>query len=55
MKYFHVDSYEGIWSQINVNDTYCEFPASVILNPKANEARTAMMNYFKEKDLCKDM
>ena len=32
-----------------------EFPAAVILNPKANEARTAMMNYFKEKDLCKDM
>ena len=32
-----------------------EFPASVILNPQANEARTAMMNYFKEKDLCKDM
>ena len=32
-----------------------EFPASVILNPKANEARTAMMNYFKEKDLCKGM
>ena len=32
-----------------------EFPASVILNPQENEARTAMMNYFKERDLCKDM
>ena len=32
-----------------------EFPASVILKPQADEARTAMMNYFKEKDLCRGM
>ena len=32
-----------------------EFPASVILKPKADEARTAMMNHFKAIDLCKGM
>ena len=32
-----------------------EFPASVILKPKENEARTAMMTHFKEIDLCKGM
>ena len=32
-----------------------EFPASVILNPKTNDARTAMMNHFKDIDLCKGM
>ena len=32
-----------------------EFPASVILKPKENEARRAMMNHFKEIDLCKGM
>ena len=32
-----------------------EFPASVILKPAENEARTAMMNHFKEIDLCKGM
>jgi hypothetical protein len=32
-----------------------EFPASVILNPKENEARTEMMSHFKEIDLCKGM
>ena len=32
-----------------------EFPASVILKPQVDEARTAMMDYFKEKDLCKGM
>ena len=32
-----------------------EFPASVILNPKKNDARTAMMNHFKDIDLCKGM
>ena len=32
-----------------------EFPASVIVNPQVNEARTAMMTHFKEIDLCKGM
>ena len=32
-----------------------EFPASVILHPKENEARNAMMAFFKEIDLCKGM
>ena len=32
-----------------------EFPASVILKPAENEARTAMMIHFKEVDLCKGM
>ena len=32
-----------------------EFPASVILQPQENEARNAMMAFFKEIDLCKGM
>jgi hypothetical protein len=32
-----------------------EFPASVILKPKENESRTAMMSHFKVIDLCKGM
>ena len=32
-----------------------EFPASVILDPKENKGRDAMMKHFKEVDLCKDM
>ena len=32
-----------------------EFPASVILNPKENKGRDAMMKHFKEIDLCKGM
>ena len=32
-----------------------EFPASVILKPKENPARQAMMDHFKDIDLCKGM
>ena len=32
-----------------------EFPASVILKPRENKGRQAMMNDFKERDLCKGM
>ena len=32
-----------------------EFPASVILKPKENRARKAMMDHFKDIDLCKGL